>query len=80
VQPYAPSVVEGETSLLFFDGELSHAVRKVPKDGDYRAQALRGGTEEVHEATAKLIEPDLFLRTSPGSLERCVDMVEAHLP
>jgi glutathione synthase/RimK-type ligase-like ATP-grasp enzyme len=115
VQPYAPSVVRGETSLVFFGGELSHAVRKVPKDGDYRVQALHGGTEEVHEATAgelevaaaamalapdelsyarvdfievqgqatlmelELIEPDLFLRTSPGAVERCVGMVESRL-
>lgn len=49
VQPFAPSVELGETSLFFFGGEFSHAVRKVPKAGDYRVQALHGGSEEVHE-------------------------------
>ena len=51
VQPYAPSVEAGEVSLFFFGGELSHAVRKVPKPGDYRVQALHGGSEEVHVPT-----------------------------
>lgn len=106
VQPYAAGVEAGEVSLFFFGGALSHAVRKVPKPGDYRVQALHGGSEEVHEATAaeldvaaramelapdclvyarvdlidvdgqptlmelELIEPDLFLRMAPGSVER----------
>ena len=51
VQPYAAGVETGEVSLFFFGGELSHAVRKVPKPGDYRVQALHGGSEEVHEPT-----------------------------
>jgi glutathione synthase/RimK-type ligase-like ATP-grasp enzyme len=51
VQPYASGVEAGEVSLFFFGGELSHAVRKVPKPGDYRVQALHGGSEEHHEAS-----------------------------
>ncbi len=56
VQPYAPSVELGETSLFFFGGAFSHAVRKVPKPGDYRVQALHGGSEEVHEPTPGELE------------------------
>jgi len=52
VQPYLPSVERGETSMFFFSGAFSHAVRKVPKPGDYRVQALHGGSEESHEPTA----------------------------
>ena len=51
VQPYAPSVAAGEVSLFFFAGGLSHAVRKVPKPGDYRVQALHGGSEQPHTPT-----------------------------
>jgi glutathione synthase/RimK-type ligase-like ATP-grasp enzyme len=116
VQPYAPSVELGETSLFFFGGAFSHAVRKVPKPGDYRVQALHGGSEEVHEPTPdelevaaramglapgelvyarvdlidvagqptlmelELIEPDLFLRVAPGSVERFAAAVAAELP
>lgn len=56
VQPFAPSVFQGETSLFFFAGDFSHAVRKVPKDGDYRVQALHGGSEELHEPTRGELE------------------------
>ena len=116
VQPFAPGVELGENSLFFFDGTFSHAVRKVPKSGDYRVQALHGGSEEVHEPTPneldvaaramamapgelvyarvdlidvagqatlmelELIEPDLFLRMAPGSVERFAAAVAAQLP
>jgi glutathione synthase/RimK-type ligase-like ATP-grasp enzyme len=115
VQPYAASVAAGEVSLFFFGGELSHAVRKVPKPGDYRVQALHGGSEQVHDPTRaefdvarramglapdalvyarvdlidvagqptlmelELIEPDLFLRMAPGSVERFAAAVVAAL-
>ena len=69
VQPYAPGVESGEVSLFFFGGELSHAVRKVPKPGDYRVQALHGGSEEVHEATeAELDVARLAMGLAPDTL------------
>lgn len=38
VQPFLRSIeTEGERSLFWFGGQYSHAVRKVPKDGDWRA-------------------------------------------
>jgi glutathione synthase/RimK-type ligase-like ATP-grasp enzyme len=52
VQPYVASVADrGETSLLYCEGELSHAVRKVPKAGDYRVHEHYGGVNTVHEPT-----------------------------
>ncbi|MBV9487293.1 MAG: hypothetical protein JO246_14695, partial [Frankiaceae bacterium] len=36
VQPFEPSIIDGETSLVYFDGDFSHAIRKVPAAGDYR--------------------------------------------
>jgi glutathione synthase/RimK-type ligase-like ATP-grasp enzyme len=56
VQPFAPQIQAGETSLLFFGGELSHAVRKIPAAGDYRVQAHHGGTEHPHEPTPAELE------------------------
>lgn len=47
VQPLIASVLqEGEYSLIFFDGEFSHAVRKTPADGDFRVQQHHGGAVE----------------------------------
>jgi len=44
VQPFLPSLAdEGELSLIYFRGELSHAVHKSPKAGDFRVQEHWGG-------------------------------------
>ncbi len=44
IQPYLPTIeTEGETSLLFFGGRLSHAVNKRPVNGDFRIQVQFGG-------------------------------------
>lgn len=45
VQPFLDAIMaEGEWSLLFFDGRLSHAVLKQPAPGDFRVQERHGGT------------------------------------
>ena len=39
IQPYYSSVeTDGEFSLIFFNGQWSHGVQKVPVSGDYRVQ------------------------------------------
>lgn len=39
IQPFMPSIQsEGEWSLLYFNGQFSHAVLKTPKSGDFRSQ------------------------------------------
>ena len=44
VQPYLPEIErEGETSLLYFDGHLSHVVNKRPPAGEFRVQEQFGG-------------------------------------
>lgn len=44
IQPYLPSIeTEGETSLLFFGGALSHVVEKRPVAGEFRIQVQFGG-------------------------------------
>jgi len=48
VQPYQADIARtGEDTLMVFGGRYSHAVRKVPKPGDFRVQDDHGGT--VHE-------------------------------
>jgi glutathione synthase/RimK-type ligase-like ATP-grasp enzyme len=48
VQPYQPSITGGEVSLIYFDREFSHAVRKTPATGDYRVQVFHGGVNDQH--------------------------------
>lgn len=44
LQPYLPTIeTEGETSMLFFDGRLSHVVNKRPASGEFRIQVQYGG-------------------------------------
>lgn len=39
IQPFQESITnKGETSLIFFNGEFSHAILKVPKENDFRSQ------------------------------------------
>ena len=47
IQPFLPSIVsEGEYSVVFVGGEVSHALVKRAASGDYRIQSLYGGIEE----------------------------------
>lgn len=44
IQPCVPTIAsEGETSLLYFGGALSHVVNKRPVPGDFRVQETFGG-------------------------------------
>jgi glutathione synthase/RimK-type ligase-like ATP-grasp enzyme len=57
VQPFLPSLEEhGETSLIYIAGELTHAVRKRPAEGDFRVQSIWGGTTERAEPEAAQVE------------------------
>ncbi|MEF9976957.1 MAG: hypothetical protein RR834_00470 [Thermomonas sp.] len=50
VQPYLPTIEsEGETSLLYFGGVLSHVVNKRPVPGEFRVQEEFGGVYRVIE-------------------------------
>jgi glutathione synthase/RimK-type ligase-like ATP-grasp enzyme len=60
VQPYLPSVATaGEISLVFVEGECTHAVRKRAAAGDFRVHDDYGGTVDLespgpaHLATAR---------------------------
>ena len=51
VQRYEPRLVaDGEWSLVFFDGEPSHALVKRPRRGDFRVQAEHGGAAQAATA------------------------------
>jgi glutathione synthase/RimK-type ligase-like ATP-grasp enzyme len=78
VQPYAPQIEAGETSLIYFGGVFSHAARKVPAAGDYRVQVHHGGTEHRHEPSpAELETARRAMACAPGPLTYArVDLVD----
>lgn len=56
VQPFLPGVVEeGEYSVMFFLGDVSHAILKTPKHGDFRVQEEHGGRISSVPATRELV-------------------------
>lgn len=74
IQPYLPAIeTEGELSMFYLGGRYSHAVRKVPRSGDFRVQpeyegvitAAEPGEDERGAAAAILAaveEPLLYAR------------------
>ena len=57
LQPFLPSLeAEGELSLIYIDGRLSHAVRKRPAPGDFRVQSIWGGTMEATKPGVREME------------------------
>jgi glutathione synthase/RimK-type ligase-like ATP-grasp enzyme len=57
VQPFLSSIIdEGEYSLFFFNGELSHAINKSPEHGDFRVQEEHGGVITAIEPLTEMIE------------------------
>lgn len=63
-QPFLPAVItEGEFSLFYFNGKLSHTILKVPKAADFRVQEEHGGTIRAAESSKALREAgELALR------------------
>lgn len=56
VQPFLSAVVdEGEVSLFYFAGHYSHAIRKRPKQGDFRVQEEHGGHIEAIEPSEAML-------------------------
>lgn len=68
VQPFLPEIVsDGEHSLLFFDGNYSHAVLKRPKAGDFRVQGLHGGSQVAETVPTSLVrEAGAVLEAAPS--------------
>ena len=56
VQPFVPEIqTRGEWSLMFIDGDFSHAVRKIPTDGDFRVQTGFGGRSITDDPDSELL-------------------------
>lgn len=112
VQPYLESIhTVGERSLIWIDGEVTHAIVKSPRfadDDEAVSAAVEPSTEEralvdrlmkdrsdhlyaridlMQDAAGawclselELIEPSLFLKQNPGSLNRLVEAIQSRLP
>ena len=68
VQPLVDVIAaDGEWSLVFIDGEYSHAVLKRPRMGDFRVQIEHGGTFTATEPPESVIaQARTALRAAPA--------------
>lgn len=78
LQPFLPEIMRtGEDTLMVIGGEVTHAVRKVAKEGDFRVQDDHGGT--VHEYTPLAEQEELAVKAisacDPFPVYGRVDMV-----
>lgn len=79
VQPFLPELArDGEWSVMFMGGEVSHAVLKRPRTGDFRVQHEHGGSAELRTPPAHaLATAREILSRAPGRwLYARVDGVE----
>nr|WP_314433059.1 transporter [uncultured Brevundimonas sp.] len=77
IQPYLKSIeTEGETSLLFFGGQFSHAVNKRPVPGDFRIQMQFGGlyTAVTPDAGAMVLAEQVLAAIDQPLLYARIDM------
>jgi glutathione synthase/RimK-type ligase-like ATP-grasp enzyme len=57
VQPFQPEIrTDGELSLVFIEGDYSHAVVQRPVAGDYRVQLMFGGVATVTDPTPEVLD------------------------
>jgi glutathione synthase/RimK-type ligase-like ATP-grasp enzyme len=70
VQSFVAEIAtSGELSLVFFDGLYSHAVRKLPRHGDFRVQLDHGGLLEITDAPAEIIhQAEAIVHHAPSVL------------
>jgi glutathione synthase/RimK-type ligase-like ATP-grasp enzyme len=81
VQPWLENITtSGEWSLLFFNGELSHAVSKVPVPGEFRVQPEYGGiiTRCAPPAGAEAVARAALSAAPTAALYARVDLVQGN--
>ncbi len=72
IQPFMENIQsEGEYSLCYFNREFSHAIRKTPKQGDFRVQ-------EEHGATLVALDPEPSLQVAGDQVLRLVDPIPVY--
>ena len=81
IQPFIRNIqTTGEDTLIIIDGRYTHAIRKLPKTGDFRVQDDHGGT--VHPLQPEKEQIDLAERTMAACpsvpVYGRVDMVKDH--
>lgn len=77
IQQFIPTITRGEISLVYFGGEFSHAVRKIPRTGEFRIQEEFGGFLHAYTPTREeMMAADRVMANLPeGPAYARVDLV-----
>lgn len=63
---------------MYLGGEYSHAVRKLPRDGDFRVQHEHGGTYRAAQPSDAMLQTatEIMARVAPDAVYARVDLIE----
>ena len=81
VQPFLPSVAEGDKRIVLVDGEVAGAINRRPGAGEFRSNLAVGGSAEASTLTAReqeicaALKPELKAR---GLLFVGIDVIGGH--
>ena len=90
-QEFIPEVqTQGEVSLVFLQGQFSHAICKTPRAGEFRVHVEYGGQRQPYEPSedilrqareivSKIDEPLLFARVDAVEREGVLILIELEL-
>ncbi len=53
VQPFLPSVADGDKRIVLVDGDYAGAINRKPGEGEFRSNLAQGGSAEATELTAR---------------------------
>ncbi len=53
VQPFLPSVSEGDKRIVLVDGEFAGAINRLPGEGEFRSNLAQGGRAEAADLTPR---------------------------
>ncbi len=53
VQPFLPSVSQGDKRIVLIDGEVTGAINRKPGEGEFRSNLAQGGSAEACQLTAR---------------------------
>lgn len=53
IQPFLPSVAQGDKRIVLVDGEVAGAINRKPGEGEFRSNLAQGGSAEASQLTAR---------------------------
>jgi len=90
VQEFLPEITAGEVSMIYVNGYFTHAVRKKPREGEFRvnsafkptrtlAQPREADIETGRELISRLVEMPLYARIDGVQRPDCFVVLEVEL-